>query len=178
MSEDPEAVLARWRAEEAAVRAAPLRWGIAEPGEAMGLSGPEVFEHMFDGRLPMPPMAKTLGFIALSVEPGRAVFQGAPALEYYNPLGSVHGGWFASLLDSCVGCAVHSTLEAGKGYTTVELSVNIVRAITDRVPLVRAEGWIVHRGGQVATAEGRLTGPDGRLYAHATTTCLVFDARP
>lgn len=178
MTEDAEAVLARWRAEEIAVRERPLRWGVAEPGEAVGLTGMEVFERMFAGQLPMPPMAQTLGFIALSVEHGRAVFQGTPSLDYYNPLGSIHGGWFASMLDSCVGVAVHSTLEAGKGYTTLELSVNIVRGLTDRVPLVRAEGFIVHRGGQVATAEGRLTGPDGRLYAHATTTCLVFDARP
>jgi len=96
-------------------------------------------------------------------------------LKHYNPLGTVHGGWFATLLDSAVGCAVHSTLPAGKAYTTLELKLNIVRALTDAVPLVRAEGKVLHAGRQVATAEGRLVGPDGRLYAHATTTCLIFD---
>lgn len=87
----------------------------------------------------------------------------------------MHGGWFAALLDSAVGCAVHSTLPAGKGYTTLELKLNIVRPLTDAVPLVRAEGKVVHGGRQVATAEGRLVGPDGKLFAHATTTCLIFD---
>lgn len=103
------------------------------------------------------------------------MFQGRPRLEHYNPLGSVHGGWFATLLDSAVACAVHSTLPAGKAYTTLELKMNIVRALTDRVPLVRAEGRVVHAGRQVATAEGRLVGPDATLYAHASTTYLVFD---
>jgi uncharacterized protein (TIGR00369 family) len=92
-------------------------------------------------------------------------------------MGSVHGGWFATLLDSAVGCAVHTTLPAGRAYTTLELKINIVRALTDRVPLVRAEGQVVHVGRQTATAEGRLVGHDGRLYAHATTTCLIFDLR-
>ena len=111
----------------------------------------------------------------MHIEPGHAVFQGRPQPRHYNPLGTVHGGWFATLLDSAVGCAVHSSLPAGKGYTTLELKVNIVRALTDQVPLVRAEGTVVHGGRQVATAEGRLVGPDGKLYAHATTTCLIFD---
>jgi uncharacterized protein (TIGR00369 family) len=87
----------------------------------------------------------------------------------------VHGGWFATLLDSALGCAVHSALPAGKGYTTLELKVNIVRALTDAVPLVRAEGKLIHLGRQMATSEARLVGPDGKLYAHGTTTCLVFD---
>jgi uncharacterized protein (TIGR00369 family) len=109
------------------------------------------------------------------METGIAVFQGRPQLKHYNPLGSVHGGWFATLLDSALGCAVHSTLPAGKAYTTLELKVNIVRALTDAVPFVRAEGRVIHLGRQVATAEARLIGPDGKLYAHATTTCLIFD---
>jgi len=106
----------------------------------------------------------------------RAVFQGRPQLRHYNPLGSVHGGWIATLLDSCVGCAVHVSLPAGKAYTTAELKVNYVRAVTDRVGLVRAVGTVIHLGNRMATAEGRLVGPDGKLYAHATTTCFVFDA--
>jgi uncharacterized protein (TIGR00369 family) len=109
------------------------------------------------------------------MQPGSATFQGKPQRRHYNPIGTVHGGWFAALLDSAVGCAVHSTLPAGKGYTTLELKLNLVRPLTDPVPLVRAEGHVIHAGRHVATAEGRIVGPDGKLYAHATTTCLVVD---
>jgi len=175
---DPAETLARWQAEESARRARMSGPGLARPDQVAGLSGQQVFDAMLDGRLPTAPIARTLGFMLMHVEPGYVVFQGKPAFEYYNPLGGVHGGWFATLLDSCVGCAVHSQLPAGKGYTTLELKMNIVRGLTDKVPLVRAEGRIVHAGNQVATAEGRLIGPDGKLYAHASTTCLVFDARP
>ena len=134
-----------------------------------------MFEAIFSGELPRPPIGETLDFVPIHIEYGMAVFQGRPAKKHYNPLGTVHGGWFATLLDSAVGCAVHSTLPAGKGYTTLELKLNIVRALTDAVPLVRAEGKVLHAGRQVATAEGRIVGPDGKLYAHATTTCLIFD---
>lgn len=113
----------------------------------------------------------------VGVRAGLAVFQGHPKLEHYNPLGTVHGGWTATLLDSAMGCAVHSMLSAGRGYTTLEFKLNFVRPLTDAVPLVRAEGKLIHGGKQVATAEGRLVGPDGKLYAHATTTCLIFDRR-
>jgi uncharacterized protein (TIGR00369 family) len=111
------------------------------------------------------------------VEKGQAIFQGTPALAHLNPLGTVHGGWFATLLDSALGCAVHTMMPPGRGYTTAELSVNIVRALTPKVQRVRAEGRVIHCGRQLATADARLVGPDGTLYAHATTTCLVFDLR-
>jgi uncharacterized protein (TIGR00369 family) len=176
-SHDTEATLARWREEEAAVRATRGAIGVARPDQVAGMSGIEVFQAMFDGRLPAPPIGETLDFVAVHVEPGVAVFQGKPGFAHYNPLGTVHGGWFATLLDSAVGCAVHSSLPAGKAYTTLELKINIVRALTDKVPLVRAEGRVIHGGNQVATAEGKLVGPDGKLYAHASTTCLVFDTR-
>lgn len=172
-----EETLARWRADETRVRANIREFGVARPEQVAGLSGLQVFEAMFDGRIPAPPIGDTLGFVPVRIEHGYAVFQGAPKFAHYNPLGTVHGGWFATLLDSAVACAVHATLPVGKAYTTVELKTNIVRALTDRVPLVRAEGRVVHAGNQLATAEGRLFGPDGRLYAHASTTCLVFDAR-
>ncbi|HNI85514.1 MAG: PaaI family thioesterase [Piscinibacter sp.] len=174
---DAEATLARWHEEAAAVRARRSGIGVARPEQVEGLSGMQVFEAMMAGRLPAPPIGQTLDFELVQVEPGMAVFQGRPGPAHYNPMGTVHGGWFATLLDSAVGCAVHSTLPAGKAYTTLELKINIVRALTERVPLVRAEGRVVHGGSQVATAEGRLVGPDGKLYAHASTTCLVFDAR-
>jgi uncharacterized protein (TIGR00369 family) len=175
---DPHAeVLERWRAEEAAVRQHLQAPGVARPEDVRGLSGMQVFQAIFEGRLPSPPIGVTVHFVPVHIEPGLAVFQGRPDRSCYNPLGTVHGGWFATLLDSAVGCAVHASLPAGKAYTTLELKVNLVRALTDRVPLVRAEGRVVHAGRQVATAEGRLLGHDGTLYAHASTTCLVFDAR-
>jgi len=176
-AEKTEATLARWREDEARVRARHREFGVARPDQVVGRSGMEVFEGMFSGELPAPPIGETLDFMPVHIEPGIAVFQGTPKFRHYNPMGSVHGGWFATLLDSAVGCAIHSTLPAGKAYTTLELKLNIVRALSERVPLVRAEGKVVHAGNQVATAEGRLVGPDGRLYAHATTTCLIFDAR-
>ena len=105
------------------------------------------------------------------------MFQGRPQLRHYNPLGTVHGGWIATLLDSAVACAVHTLLPAGKTYTTLELKVNYVKALTERVPLVRAIGEIIYSGGRIGTSQGRLVGPDGTLFAHATTTCIVLDAR-
>lgn len=172
-----EATLAQWQAQEAQVRERMQPYGLAEPAQVRGLSGLEVIQGMLAGRLPPPPIARTLDFILVEAEHGRAVFQGRPGLPHYNPLGTVHGGWFATLLDSAVGCAVHTAQPPGKGYTTLELKLNLVRALHHRVPLVRAEGQVVHVGRQVATAEGRLIGHDGKLYAHASTTCLVFDAR-
>lgn len=170
-----EDVIARWRAEEDAVRALLGAPGVAAGTDAAGMSGLEMLQRIFTGEFPSPPIGETLDFVPIHMAHGEAVFQGRPQRKHYNPLGTVHGGWFATLLDSAVGCAVHSTLPAGKGYTTLELKVNMVRALTERVPLVRAEAKVIHRGGQVATAEGRLVGPDGKLYAHATTTCLIFD---
>jgi uncharacterized protein (TIGR00369 family) len=175
-TQDPDAVLAQWRADEAAVRARSPVWGVARPEQVAGKSGIQVFGMMFDGTLPMPPIGETLDFLPVLIEPGRAIFQGTPQFRHYNPMGTVHGGWFATLLDSALGCCIHSSLAAGKAYTTVELKINIVRALTERVPLVRAEGKIIHLGGRTATADGRLYGHDGRLYAHASTTCFVFDA--
>jgi uncharacterized protein (TIGR00369 family) len=168
--------LQRWRDEEAAVRARLGAVGVARPEQVAGLSGLQVMQAIFAGELPAPPIGATLDFLPVRVEHGLAIFQGRPGRAHYNPLGTVHGGWFATLLDSCVGCAVHSSLPAGRAYTTVELKINIVRALTDKVPLVRAEGRVIHLGRSLATAEGRLVGHDGKLYAHATTTCFVFEA--
>jgi uncharacterized protein (TIGR00369 family) len=171
-----EETVARWQAEEVSVRRRlAATAGYARPDQVNGRTGLETLEAIFDGQLPRPPIGDTLDFVPIHVERGLAVFQGHPQGKHYNPLGTVHGGWFASLLDSAMGCAVHSMLPAGKGYTTLELKMNIVRPLTEAVPLVRAEGKVVHGGRQVATAEGRLVGPDGKLYAHGSTTCLIFD---
>lgn len=167
--------VARWRAEEQAVRARLAAPGYVRPEQIRGRTGLETLQAIFAGELPSPLIGETLDFLPIRMDVGVAVFQGRPQLRHYNPLGNVHGGWFATLLDSALGCAVHSALPAGKGYTTLELKVNIVRALTDAVPLVRAEGKLIHLGRQMATSEARLVGPDGKLYAHATTTCLVFE---
>ena len=145
------------------------------PDQVAGLDGLEIMQAMLSGELPFPPIAQTLDFLLVEVERGRAVFQGTPGPQHLNPLGTVHGGWFATLLDSALGCAVHTMMPAGRGYTTAELGVNLVRAITPKVQRVRAEGQVVHCGRQLATATARLVGPDGTLYAHASTTCLVFE---
>jgi uncharacterized protein (TIGR00369 family) len=173
---DTAQVLAEWEAQEAERRQHMVPSGVASPAQVAGLSGMQVFEGIFSGALPPAPIGETLDFLPIEIEPGRAVFQGRPLLRHYNPLGGVHGGWIATLLDSCVGCAVHSTLPAGKAYTTAELKVNYVRPVTMRVPLLRAIGTVIHVGARMATADGRLVGPDGKLYAHATTTCFIFDA--
>ena len=173
---DPAQTLARWEAEAAERRKTMTKSGVARPEQVAGLTGMQVFERMFAGELPYPPISDTLDFMLIEATPGRAVFQGRPLLRHYNPLGTVHGGWIATLLDSCVGCAVHTTMPAGKAYTTAELKVNFVRAVTTRVPLLRAIGSVIHGGRRMATADGRLVGPDGKLYAHASTTCFIFDA--
>jgi len=174
---DHDAVLQQWRADEAAVRARirPENAGIARPEQVQGLSGLQILHAMLDGQLPPPPICDTLDFMLVSGAFGEAVFQGQPMRRHYNPLGTVHGGWFATLLDSALGCAVHTTMPVGRAYTTLEFKVNMVRALTEQVPLVRAVGRVLHSGRQVATAEASLLGHDGRLYAHASTTCLVFE---
>ena len=171
-------ILAAWLAREEALSTVRREPGLARLEDVAGRTGLEIFEAMLRGDLPPPPIAKTLAFTLAEAGFGRAVFQGQPLFDHYNPLGSVHGGWIATLLDSAVGCAVHTTLPLGKGYTTLELKVNFVKAVTDRVPRVRAIGQVIHAGARTATAEGRLVGADGTLFAHATTTCLIFDARP
>lgn len=163
-----------WIAREAEVRARASGAGMIGLENMSECPGLELFQKMLAGELPYPPICDTLGFILVEAERGRIVFQGTPEHRHYNPLGSVHGGFHATLLDSCVACAVHSTLEPGQGYTTLELKVNYVRALTDRAGPVRAEGKVIHVGKQMGTAEGRLYDAAGKLYAHATTTCLIF----
>ena len=150
--------------------------GLADPTQLAGLNGLQQMQAMLEGRLPYPHIADTMDFALVEVAEGRAVFQGQPQLKHYNPLGSVHGGWYATLLDSALGCAVHTTLPLGRGYTTAELGVNIVRAASHKSGPLRAIGTVLHAGRQLATAEARIVGADGKLYAHATTTCLVFEA--
>jgi uncharacterized protein (TIGR00369 family) len=174
-----ESTLDQWLAAEAAVKARHRHdHGVAMHRDIAALDGLAIMQGVLSGDLPAAPIAKTLDFVLIEVERGRAVFQGTPREEHLNPLGTIHGGWFATLLDSALGCAVHTMLPAGRGYTTAELGINLVRAITPKVRRVRAEGQVVHCGRQLATATARLVGPDGTLYAHGSTTCLVFDLGP
>jgi uncharacterized protein (TIGR00369 family) len=172
---EPTDKKAAWIAEEEAVRQ-----GFSTPGtsgrEVIGrYDGLGFLRAMIRGELPYPPIMETLNFGLIECEKGRVVFQGTPQFAHYNPIGSVHGGWYCAILDSALGCAVQSVQPQGKGYTTLELKVNMIRALTDKTGPVRAEGRILHSGGQTAVAEADLVDSNGKLYATATTTCLIFD---
>lgn len=154
-----------------------VKVGVVAPEVLLATDGITFLKALIAGEHPTPPIAETLGFKLAEVEPGRAVFTGTPEYKHYNPIGTVHAGFAATLLDSCVACAVHTTLAKGEAYTTLELKINLTRALTDKVGPVFAEGRVIHRGRQVATAEGTLKDGAGRLYAHATTTCIIFPAK-
>jgi uncharacterized protein (TIGR00369 family) len=171
----PAELLARWQAADDDWRKRGVRYGVATREQIAGKSGLAIFQAMIAGDIPAPPITETLDFMLVEAEHGRVVFQGRPSFAHYNPMGTVHGGWTATLLDSALGCAVQSVLPEGKAYTTAELKVNIVRPLTDKVPFVRAESRIIHAGGRMATADAQLTGSDGKLYAHGSTTCFIFD---
>ncbi|QRE72659.1 PaaI family thioesterase [Methylobacterium aquaticum] len=171
--------------ESSAVPEAPLRerrvtWSdpraIAKAGQ--GLAGLDFLRALIAGAVPPPPIVALMGITLAEAEPGRVTMR-MPAGEYlYNPIGSVHGGALATLLDSVMGCAVHSTLPAGRGYTTLEIKVNYLRAVTEVSGTVTATGRVVHAGRRQAVAEASLTDAAGRLCATASTTCLVFDLPP
>ena len=141
---------------------------------ARTMSGLEYLGALMREELPPPPIALVLGIAPVELEAGRVVFAVEPAEYHYNPIGVVHGGLAATLCDSAMGCAVHSTLPAGSAYTTLELKVNFVRALTRETGPVRCEGKVISVGGRIATAEARVTDAAGTLYAHATTTCLII----
>jgi len=137
------------------------------------LSGVQVLRGVITREIPGPPIMATLGFQLVHVEPGHAVFEGTTAEWQYNPLGTVHGGWISTLLDSALGCAVHSNLQPGQLYTTIDLQVRFVRSLSATSGVVRAEANTVHQGKRVATAEAKLVGADGTLYATATASCII-----
>jgi uncharacterized protein (TIGR00369 family) len=154
--------LEAWLAQERDVRTrldAGVGPGVARPEQVTGKTGLQVMQGLLAGELPYAHMAKTLDFMMIEVGPGLAIFQGTPAVQHLNPLGTVHGGWFASVLDSALGCAVHTMMPPGRGYTTADLSVKLVKAITPKVQRVRAVAKVLHCG----------------RHAHASTACLVFE---
>jgi uncharacterized protein (TIGR00369 family) len=155
----------------------PFVTGVVPPEQVMARTGLQFLTDMIDGKLPQPPMCATLGFHLAAVSDGYARFDGEPEFRHYNPIGTVHGGFAATLLDSALGCAIFSTLAKGEGWTTLELKLNLVRPINKDTGTVIAEGRVIHRGRTVATSDGTVKDRAGKLYAHATTTCMIFPAK-
>lgn len=153
------------------------RYGLASPEDFERLSGMELLQAMIDGKLPAPPMSERLNFRLIEVGEGQAVFEGHPGPELLNPLGSVHGGVALALIDSAAGCALHTMLDAGTGYTTVETKVNFTRPIRPDGGPVRAEGRLVSKGRTIATAEAYLYSEDRKLLAHGTSTLIILPPR-
>jgi uncharacterized protein (TIGR00369 family) len=151
--------------------------GPARLDQVMGKSGLEVMQGMLRGEIPYAEMARTLTFGALSVAPGEAVFQGTPRAEHRNPMGTIHGGWIATLLDSALGSAVLTKLPAGHGYSTAELSMKYLKPLTPNVMRVRAAAKVTSLEGRVAKAEAQMFGPDGTVYAEAKAECRLFEPR-
>ena len=150
------------------------RYSIISAEEARTLSGCELLKKLIESKLLVPPIGQVLHFRLAEVEPGRAVFTGQPGSDCYNPQGTVHGGYAAALLDSAMGCAIHSKLPAATSYTTLEIKISFVRPLTEATGPVRAEGHVISLGKRVGTAEGRIVDAENKLYAHGTTTCLIF----
>ena len=149
-------------------------YGTVSADRQKEMSGLAFVQGLADGSLPLNTIAKTLGYDIAEATSGRVVVTAEPNDTHLNPAGTVHGGFAATLLDSCMGLAIQSTLERGLGQTTVEFKISLVRPITPETGVIRAEGIVLNRGRRVGTAEGRITDGEGRLLAHGTTTCLVF----
>jgi uncharacterized protein (TIGR00369 family) len=151
------------------------QYGITPIAEMARTPGIDFVRAIFDGHLPTPPIMQAVKPFDCTVEPGVAVLHAIPGLQHYNPIGSVHGGYAAILLDSAMGLAIHSMLPAGMGYTTLEFKISFIRSMTTETGTVRTEGRTLNVGRRAATAEARITDAKGVLLAHATTTCLIFE---
>src|SRR5712664_4247427 len=154
---------------------AKIQYGVTPTEVMASMAGIDFVRAIFDGKLPAPPIMQTVEPFDSTAEPGVVVMHSLPGYRHYNPIGSVHGGYAATLLDSAMGLAVHSALPAGTGYTTLEFKVSFIKGMTKDSGVVRTEGRTLNVGRRVATAEARMTDSKGRLLAHATTTCLVFE---
>ena len=151
--------------------------GVAPMETILRYDGLGFLKAIIDGSLPKPPIAELLGFDLIEAEPGKAVFEGLPEQRHYNPIGTVHGGLALTLMDSCMSCAVQTVLKQGEIYTTLEVKVNLIRAITKDTGKIRATGRLIHRGRTTGTAEGDVRDGAGNLLAHGTTTCIIFPAK-
>jgi uncharacterized protein (TIGR00369 family) len=140
-------------------------------------TGLDFLHALIRGDHPPPPFSRATGIYMREVAEGRAVFAGTPSADFLNPLGSVHGGWTSAILDSAMACAVHTTLKAGEGYTSVEMKINFVRPVMPDLGELTCEGVVIHRGGTLATSEGKLLDGKGRLLAHGTETCMIMQAK-
>lgn len=162
--------------QETTTRTRTITWEDPLVSAQLGrtMSGLEYLQAIQAGTVPPAPIAVLIGMQIVEVEEGRVVFSAQPDEYHYNPIGTVHGGIAATLLDSALGCAVHSMLPAGTAYTTLEIKVNYLRPMTSKTGTVYSEGKVIHLGGRVATAEARLTDAEGKLYAHGTTTCIIM----
>ena len=152
-------------------------FGVTPREELAKTNGLDFLHGMIAGRYPAPPIAQTLGFRLVEAEPNRAVFEGRSSQALLNPLGSVHGGWALTLIDSATGCALQTVLDAGVGYTTIETKVNFVRPIGPDDEIVRCEGRVLSRGRQIATAEAKLQNVEGKLPAHGLSTLIILPPR-
>ncbi|MEM7654068.1 MAG: PaaI family thioesterase [Pseudomonadota bacterium] len=144
---------------------------------ASELSGLEFLSGIVDGTIPQPPITAPLDFALVEVAEGFAVFEGNPAAHHYNPIGTIHGGWFCTIIDSAASCAAHTLVKPGGGYTTLELKVNFVRAITLETGVVRCEGRVIHAGRSVVTSDAKILDKNGKLYGHGTATCMMFQPK-
>jgi uncharacterized protein (TIGR00369 family) len=160
--------------EDVSIMKIAKTYGTVSPDRRSELSGLEFVQGLVDGTLPLNTIARTLGYDVTEVVSGRVVVTAEPDCNHLNPAGTVHGGFAATLLDSCMGLAVQSTLEKGVGQTTLEFKISLLRPITPETGPIKAEGIVLSRGRRVGAAEGRLTDSSGRLLAHGTTTCLIF----
>jgi uncharacterized protein (TIGR00369 family) len=154
----------------------PTQLGVVPSATAMQMDGLSFLQNMISKHFPAPPFAETSDIWLIKAEHGRVVFEGTPSQRFLNPLGTIHGGWISTLLDSAMGCAVHSTLKPGHGYTTVDMTVSFVKAVLPASGNLTCESKIIHSGGRIATAEGRIIDATGKLIAHGTETCLIFKA--
>ncbi len=155
--------------------AAKVEYGVTPTEVMASMAGIDFVRAIFDGKLPAPPIMQTVEPFDSTAEPGVVVFHSIPGFRHYNPIGSVHGGYAATLLDSAMGLAVHTMLPTGTGYTTLEFKISFIKGMTKDSGVVRTEGRTLNVGRRAATAEARITDAQGRLLAHATTTCLVFE---
>ncbi|POR45648.1 PaaI family thioesterase [Bosea psychrotolerans] len=153
------------------------RFGVVTRDVLLAEDGLGFLRGIVEGRHPGPPIAEAMDLDLVEVEEGRVVFVGKPSVRFFNPLGTIHGGWTATILDSAMACAAHTTLKLGEGYTTLEMKLNYVRPVMPDSGTLRCEGKLIHRGGTVATTEGRLVDERGKLLAHGTETCLIFPAK-
>ena len=153
------------------------QYGVVPPEILQAHDGLSFLRSIIGGKIPNPPISRMMNFHLAEADDGRVVFEGVPSFEHYNPIGTVHGGYAMTLLDSALGCAIFTTLKKGDGWTTLEMKTNLVRPMSKDTGLVRAEGRVIHRGRTVATSEGDLKDSAGKIYAHATTTCMIFPAK-